>query len=307
MKSASKRSKSRFRARGSRSRRWRSWDLIEIVDDPVESAHTPASALEPNLEPNQEQAIALKAAGPAVTERRFQTFLLWGITASGKTEVYLQLAARCVEAGRAALVMVPEIALADQIVRSFRSRFGAQVAVVHSAQNVAERWASWRAALSGQARIMIGPRSAIFAPLHDLGLIVVDEEHDPAYKQEEGIRYNARDLAVALGRLSPCPVMLGSATPSAESFVNARRGRYRMIRLSRRVQDRPLAEVEVIDLREKAHQQEPKRAAPVHATSNGSGGEAERLARKSQPCRFQRGWPRRCARTSPAAARAWSF
>ncbi|MFI5353154.1 MAG: primosomal protein N' [Candidatus Binatales bacterium] len=241
-------------------------DLIEIVDDLAGSAHTPVSALEPNLEPNQEQAIALKAAGPAVTERRFQTFLLWGITASGKTEVYLQLAARCVEAGRAALVMVPEIALADQIVRSFRSRFGAQVAVVHSAQNVAERWASWRAALSGQARIMIGPRSAIFAPLHDLGLIVVDEEHDAAYKQEEGIRYNARDLAVALGRLSPCPVMLGSATPSAESFVNARRGRYRMIRLSRRVQDRPLAEVEVIDLRE-----ERKRNAPDRAAGNGAG------------------------------------
>ena len=104
--------------------------LIEIIEtDQVEGAHTPASALEPNLEPNQEQALALKAAGPAVTERRFQTFLLWGITASGKTEVYLQLAARCVAAGRAALVMVPEIALADQIVRSFRSRFGAQVAV----------------------------------------------------------------------------------------------------------------------------------------------------------------------------------
>ena len=240
--------------------------LIEIADDLAGSAHAPASAIEPNLEPNEEQAIALKAAGPAVTERRFQTFLLWGITASGKTEVYLQLAARCVEAGRAALVMVPEIALADQIVRSFRSRFGAQVAVVHSAQNVAERWASWRAALSGQARIMIGPRSAIFAPLHDLGLIVVDEEHDAAYKQEEGIRYNARDLAVALGRFSPCPVMLGSATPSAESFVNARRGRYRMIRLSRRVQDRPLAEVEVIDLRENR-----KRNAPDRAAGNGAG------------------------------------
>ncbi len=236
-----------------------------------------AQSIAPALEPNEEQALALKAAGPAVTERRFQTFLLWGITASGKTEVYLQLAARCVEAGRAALVMVPEIALADQIVRSFRSRFGAQVAVVHSAQNVAERWAGWRAALSGQARIMIGPRSAIFAPLHDLGLIVVDEEHDTAYKQEEGIRYNARDLAVALGRLSPCPVMLGSATPSAESFVNARRGRYRMIRLSRRVQDRPLAEVEVIDLRQKAHLRESdqaalKPAAPGRAPGGGAGG-----------------------------------
>ena len=100
--------------------------------------------------------------------------------------------------------------------RSFRARFGPLVAVAHSAQNVAERWASWMAALGGQARMMIGPRSAIFAPLSDLGLIVVDEEHDPAYKQEEGIHYNARDLAVALaGRLAQCPVVLGSATPSS--------------------------------------------------------------------------------------------
>ncbi len=246
--------------------------LIEIAE-PSASAHAPAAA----LEPNQEQDAALKAAAPAIAERRFETFLLWGITASGKTEVYLQLAARCLEAGRAALVMVPEIMLADQLVRSFRSRFGAQVAVAHSAQNLAERWASWQAALSGQARIMIGPRSAIFAPLHDLGLIVVDEEHDPAYKQEEGIRYHARDLAVALGRMSRCPVMLGSATPSAESFLNARRGRYRMLRLARRVQDRPLAEVELIDLRQEPElREEHKRAAPGRAAGGAGNASAEK-------------------------------
>ncbi len=247
--------------------------LIELVEPSglSESANgAAAQSIAPALEPNEEQALALKAAEPAIAARRFQTFLLWGITASGKTEVYLQLAARCVETGRAVLVMVPEIALADQIVRSFRNRFGPQVAVVHSAQNIAERWAGWRAALTGQARIVIGPRSAIFAPLHDLGLIVVDEEHDSAYKQEDGIRYNARDLAVALGSFSRCPVMLGSATPSAESFVNARRGRYRMIRLSRRVQDRPLAEVEVIDLREEARQAELKRGSAGSAGSDGS-------------------------------------
>ena len=174
---------------------------------------------------------------------------MWGVTASGKTEVYLKLAAAALEAGRQVLLLVPEIALADQIVRSFRARFGPLVAVAHSAQNVAERWASWMAALGGQARIMIGPRSAIFAPLSGLGLIVVDEEHDPAYKQEEGIRYNARDLAVVLGRLAPCPVVLGSATPSSESFYNARRGRYRLLRMARRVMERPMAEVEIVDLR----------------------------------------------------------
>jgi primosomal protein N' (replication factor Y) (superfamily II helicase) len=196
-----------------------------------------------------EQAAAIEAILPAVIDAREGTFLLWGVTASGKTEVYLKLAAAALEAGRQVLLLVPEIALADQIVRSFRARFGPLVAIAHSAQNVAERWASWMAALEGQARIMIGPRSAIFAPLNGLGLIVVDEEHDPAYKQEEGIRYNARDLAVVLGRLAQCPVVLGSATPSSESFYNARRGRYRLLRMPRRVMERPMAEVEIIDLR----------------------------------------------------------
>ena len=196
-----------------------------------------------------EQAAAIETVMPAVIDAREAVFLLWGVTASGKTEVYLKLAAAALEAGRQVLLLVPEIALADQIVRSFRARFGPLVAVAHSAQNVAERWASWMAALGGQARIMIGPRSAIFAPLSGLGLIVVDEEHDPAYKQEEGIRYNARDLAVVLGRLAPCPVVLGSATPSSESFYNARRGRYRLLRMARRVMERPMAEVEIVDLR----------------------------------------------------------
>ena len=201
-----------------------------------------------NLMP--EQTAAIDAMMPWVSGPREGTFLLWGVTASGKTEVYLKLAAATLEAGRNVLVLVPEIALADQIVESFRSRFGPLVAVAHSAQNVAERWASWMAALGGRARIMIGPRSAIFAPLGNLGLIAVDEEHDPAYKQEEGLRYNARDLAVMLGRLAGCPVVLGSATPSAESFYNARRGRYRLLRMMRRVMERPMAEVEIVDLRE---------------------------------------------------------
>ena len=115
------------------------------------------------------------------------------------------------------------------------------VAVAHSAQNISERWAAWNASLSGQARILLGPRSALFAPIHDLGLIVVDEEHDPAYKQEESIRYHARDLAVVLARHSSCPMVLGSATPSAESFANARAGRYRLLQLKRRINDRPMA------------------------------------------------------------------
>ena len=199
-----------------------------------------------------EQTVACQAIYPAIRTRHYETFLLWGVTASGKTEVYLRLAAEALAAGRQALVLVPEIALADEIVRSFRARFGSLVGIAHSGQTVAERWASWMSALRGEARIMIGPRSAIFAPLSDRGVIVVDEEHDAAYKNEEGIRYHARDLAVALGSFARCPVVLGSATPSAESFFNTRRGRYRMLALSRRVGDRPLADVQVIDLRREA-------------------------------------------------------
>ncbi|HVN27678.1 MAG TPA: primosomal protein N' [Candidatus Binataceae bacterium] len=196
-----------------------------------------------------EQRAAIEAVARPIAEKHFETFLLHGVTGSGKTEVYLQLAARALAAGRNVIVMVPEIALADEVVRSFRARFGALVGIAHSAQNVSERWASWTAALSGEARIMIGPRSLIFAPIHDAGLIVVDEEHDAAYKSEEGIRYHARDLAVVLGRYARCPVVLGSATPSAESFANTRSGRYHLLRLPSRVNNRAMAAVEIIDLR----------------------------------------------------------
>jgi len=208
---------------------------------------TPAGL--PLYELTHEQRAAVEAVARPLEEKRYESFLLHGVTGSGKTEVYLQLAARTLAAGRNVIVMVPEIALADEVVRSFRARFGSLVGIAHSAQNVTERWASWTAALSGEARIMIGPRSLIFAPLHDAGLIVVDEEHDPAYKNEEGIRYHARDLAVVLARFTRCPVVLGSATPSAESFANTRRQRYHLLRLPTRVNDRAMASVEVIDLR----------------------------------------------------------
>ncbi|MBV8053734.1 MAG: primosomal protein N' [Deltaproteobacteria bacterium] len=215
-------------------------------EDPI----SPLEADTSGLQLTAEQAAAVSAVTHPIRQRQFEPFLLWGVTASGKSEVYIRLASEALSANRQILVLVPEIALADQLVGSFRNRFGPLVAVAHSAQNVAERWASWMAALNGDARIMIGPRSAIFAPISDLGLIVVDEEHDSAYKQEEGIRYNARDLAVVLARLASCPVVLGSATPSAESYANGRRGRYRMLQLMRRVQEREFARVEIIDLRQ---------------------------------------------------------
>ena len=216
----------------------------------IETLPAPASTgVAAEFDLNDEQQIALDAISPAIEHRRYEAFLLWGVTASGKTEIYLNLAARALAAGRNVLIMVPEIALADEIVRSFRARFGSLVGIAHSAQSVTERWASWMAALGGQARVMIGPRSVIFAPMHDIGLIVVDEEHDASYKSEEGIYYHARDLAVALAGFSKCPVVLGSATPSSESYANARRGRYRLLRLLRRVNDRAMASVEIVDMR----------------------------------------------------------
>jgi primosomal protein N' (replication factor Y) (superfamily II helicase) len=227
------------------------------------------------LELTSEQAAAVSAVTFPIRRRQFEPFLLWGVTASGKSEVYIRLAAEALAANRQVLVLVPEIALADQLVGSFRNRFGSLVAVAHSAQNVAERWASWMAALNGDARIMIGPRSAIFAPINDLGLIVVDEEHDSAYKQEEGIRYNARDLAVVLARFAGCPVLLGSATPSAESYANGRRARYRMLQMTQRVQERQFARVEIIDLRQ--HRAAVERAgtapAPRRQTTNSALGD----------------------------------
>jgi len=242
--------------------------IIEIRE--AENLQEPV-AMAPAFDLTDEQRIAFDAIAPAVESSRHETFLLWGVTGSGKTEIYLQLAARALAAGRNAIVTVPEIALAGEIVRAFRARFGALAGVAHSAQTISERWANWMAAIGGRARIMIGPRSVIFAPLHNAGLIVVDEEHDGSYKNEEGIRYHARDLAVALGGYAKCPVVLGSATPSAESYANARRGRYRLLHLSRRVNDRAMASVEIVDLRREIA--EVRRAAV--AGNGGAAGAAD--------------------------------
>jgi primosomal protein N' (replication factor Y) (superfamily II helicase) len=228
--------------------------LLHSVDQAF-SEKVPAS----NLELSSEQAAAITAITPAIRRRQFEPFLLWGVTASGKTEVYIRLAAEALQEQQQVLVLVPEIALADQLVSAFQAHFGSLVGVAHSAQNVGERWASWMAALNGDAKIMIGPRSAIFTPISGLGLIVVDEEHDGAYKQEEGIRYNARDLAVVLARLASCPVVLGSATPSAESYANARRNRYHILQMTQRIQQRAFARVDIIDLRQnRAAQAKPQ-------------------------------------------------
>lgn len=178
----------------------------------------------------------------------FHTFLLAGVTGSGKTEVYLRLAQKAVDQSATVLVLVPEIALLTQIERRFRARFAERVAILHSSLSAGERFDQWQRIAKGQAPICIGARSAIFAPLKNIGLIIVDEEHDPSYKQEEGLRYNARDLSVVRGSLQKATVVLGSATPSIQSYHNAVSGKFTEISLTRRVESRPLPAIRIVDL-----------------------------------------------------------
>jgi primosomal protein N' (replication factor Y) len=181
---------------------------------------------------------------------RFAPILLQGVTGSGKTEVYLQSVAATLARGQGALVLVPEIGLTPQLVERFRSRFGVPIALLHSALGDGERLAAWRSAWSGEARIVIGTRSAVFAPVHALGLIVVDEEHDSSYKQQEGgCRYSARDLAVRRAQLLSIPVVLGSATPALETLHNALQQRYRRFLLPRRDDQAAAPRLALIDLR----------------------------------------------------------
>ncbi len=179
----------------------------------------------------------------------YRAFLLHGVTSSGKTEVYLRVIAEVLRKKQSALVLVPEIPLTHQVVARLVARFGPTVAVLHSELNSGERWDQWRRIARGQARIAVGARSAVLAPLQNLGLIVVDEEHDPSYKQGDGVRYHGRDVAVMRARRAGCPVVLGSATPSIESWQNARADRYRLISMPKRVAGAELPSMEVVDLR----------------------------------------------------------
>jgi primosomal protein N' (replication factor Y) (superfamily II helicase) len=184
----------------------------------------------------------------------FSTVLLHGITASGKTEIYMRLVERCLEAGRNALILVPEIALTPAIHEQFRLRFGGLMAVLHSGLAEGRRHDNWWRVRRGEARVALGTRSAVFAPLENLGVIIVDEEHESSYKQEETPRYHGRDTAVVRAQLSKALVVLGSATPSLESYANAEKGKYHLLTLSERVGRRPLASVEIVDMREEFRQ-----------------------------------------------------
>ncbi len=187
---------------------------------------------QPSLVLNAEQQLAVDAVGKAL--HRHQVFLLAGVTGSGKTEVYLHLIEQVLKQGRQVLVLIPEINLGPQTINRFRQRFNVQVALLHSEVNDRERLNAWLAARDGMAEIVIGTRSALFTPFRDLGLIVIDEEHDSSYKQQDGLRYHARDLALVRARRLGIAVVMGSATPSLESLHNAQSGRYALLRLNRR-------------------------------------------------------------------------
>ena len=180
----------------------------------------------------------------------FQPFLLNGVTGSGKTEVYMQVAAEVLKKGRFVLVLVPEIALITQMERRFRARFGECVSVLHSALSAGERYDQWTRISNGEASVAIGARSAIFAPFDRLGLIIVDEEHDSSYKQEGKLRYNARDLAVVRAKRNDCIVILGSATPSMQTYYNVTTNKCTELILTKRVEQRPLPEIRIVDLRQ---------------------------------------------------------
>lgn len=217
---------------------------------------------------NSSQQKALAAVQNAMDTHSGGTFLLHGVTGSGKTQVYIEAIRGCLARGRSAIVLVPEISLTPQMVRRFKSHFGNDVAVVHSRMGSGERHDAWRLAHRGSVRIVIGPRSAVFAPLEGLGLIVVDEEHEASYKQfDSSPRYHARDVAVVRGGYAHAAVVLGSATPSAESYYNAQAGKYTLLEMPTRIDDVPMPSIRIVDMatERKREYAELKQSLPVEA------------------------------------------
>jgi primosomal protein N' (replication factor Y) len=223
--------------------------LVEEREAPADPFFAEPAARDEPRDPTAAQAAAIEAIAGAVADRRGATFLLHGVTGSGKTEVYLRAIAAARAAGRGSVVLVPEIALTPQLVARFRARFGDDVAVLHSALTPRERLEMWRRLRTGAVDVAIGARSALFAPVRSLGLVVVDEEHDSSFKQEEGVRYHARDMAILRAHRAGGVCVLGSATPSLESEHLARSGRATKLRLPERARAQPMPRVELVDLR----------------------------------------------------------
>jgi primosomal protein N' (replication factor Y) len=227
-------------------------EIVEVSEEPADFA---ISRSKPRASPfafelNSAQQSALTRLREAVDSSKFSGMLLHGVTGSGKTAVYLAGMRSVLEAGRSAILLVPEIGLTPAVAADLHQIFGDEVAILHSALSDKERAQQWHRIKSGDARMVVGTRSAVFAPVADLALIIVDEEHDSSYKQEETPRYHARDIAVMRAKMANAAVVLGSATPSLESYFNATKNKYALVELPDRVERRPLPEVEIIDMRQ---------------------------------------------------------
>lgn len=222
----------------------------KIITLETESPMIRTEAPKPPRTLNPHQLGAYTQIELALRKGEFQTFLLYGVTGSGKTEVYLRAIDACLASGRSALLLVPEIALTPAVAGQFFHRFGDRVAILHSAFNDAERAEQWRRIRGGVARVVVGTRSGVFAPIQDLGLVLVDEEHDGSYKQGEAPRYNGRDVAIVRAQARNAVVVLGSATPSLESRYNASKEKYSLLEMPERIEHRPMPMVELVDMRQ---------------------------------------------------------
>jgi primosomal protein N' (replication factor Y) len=221
----------------------------ELIKLEVAGVRPPTGYDRPTPVLNPFQETAFRQIETALQQNEFKTFLLQGVTGSGKTEVYLRSIESALALGKNALLLVPEIALTPAVAGQFFQRFGKQVAILHSAFGDAERADQWRRIQRGQARVVVGTRSGVFAPVQNLGLVIIDEEHDGSYKQQETPRYHGRDVALVRARNAGAVAVLGSATPAVETRYNADQGKYEMLRLPERIAQRPMPEVEIVDMR----------------------------------------------------------
>lgn len=224
-------------------------DEIEVYRNPYEREIIPTT----NLTLTEEQSNAIQPIHQSIDEEIHDTFLLHGVTGSGKTEIYLQAIDRVLQKGKEAIVLVPEIALTPQMVRRFKARFGSEVAVLHSALSIGEKYDEWRKVLRKEVRVVVGARSAIFAPFENLGILIIDEEHETTYKQEESPRYHAKDVAIKRGEYNECPVVLGSATPTLEAYARAQKGVYQLLHLSKRTNEQQMPDIQIVDMRDELH------------------------------------------------------
>jgi primosomal protein N' (replication factor Y) len=220
---------------------------IEVYRDPHRDKEFKKTTALPLTE---EQAEAIIPILHSIETNQHKTYLLYGVTGSGKTEVYLQSIEEVLKKGKQAIVLVPEISLTPQMVNRFKGRFGSSVAVLHSGLSIGEKYDEWRKIHRKEVNVVVGARSAIFAPFDNLGIIIIDEEHESSYKQEENPRYHARDVAIYRGGYHKCPVVLGSATPTLETFARAKKGVYELLTLTKRMHEREMPTVEIIDMRE---------------------------------------------------------